>query len=72
MTPLKFYCSLVVCVVGEFVEAVSFLVDDGICGWKKGCPTFPFGEGAFVTWKGAKRIGGMEYILIKLRCLFRH
>lgn len=36
-----------------------------VCGWKKGCSVFVFapGEGTLETWKGAKRMGDMEYIL---------
>ena len=65
----KCYCPFVVCDAGEFVEVVPFAVVDGVCGWKKGCPTFPFGEGAFATWNGAKRIGGMEYMLARYKSL---
>lgn len=38
----------------------------GVCGWKKGWVLLlsPF-EGALVTWKGAKRIGGKDMMKVR-------
>jgi hypothetical protein len=54
-------CGLsVVCDVGVLGGEIGLVIDiEDICGWKNGCPKFPFCEGTFVTWNGVKRIGGM-------------
>jgi hypothetical protein len=51
--------------VGFEVEVVELEleleVDDaGVCGWKNGCCVLSLEDGAPVTWKGAKRIGGKD------------
>ena len=35
-----------------------------VCGWKNGCCVSPPGDGVFVIWKGAKRIGGKDILAL--------
>lgn len=56
--------------MGFEVEVVEFELElavvAGVCGWKNGCCVLSPDDGAPVTWKGAKRIGGKDISTLRV------